>query len=607
VLLKNSRKGVVCTFLATSFLIQSNLACFASDYQTAALAASPGAEAARTNIDYGEIPVAKDTLASAAHLQDALKNESTVGDTPDFGGDEIFDNKKSDGISDAAGDTAKADDSAAANAPASGANSAQSDSTSSNTSADARPFGWTNPMLGDKPILAQANDRLILRGDASASPSQAATQVDDLTKQILLKEIELQKYNLHYSLEVAKQGRWKGWRYGFMQEINNSLGLTGGIISLHNRGQALHNFKLVRLRPQEAANYIPMTGAIIGASAAAGEFGINTYHEIIARAHGFSPDSAVRKVTRLKDDIDALLEKRAALMRIEGSDPSLQGYLAVDDCEGRILKDVRDQALQEFERFHVGARKVLAFQQSQYCFDVAKNVTNALGYYYAYLSLQDRHRYWNGVGGVYFTVSGGLTMFGPILSRLAGKGYAEFTRMGMKDIRKEARESNIDKLAADLDSLETMCKQKDMHNPEVATAIAMQGTYDSHEKTFTDEIRSAQKKNNAAKLTATQNIGAGLFVGGLKTASGILFIVPGFNDNYNTKTDRAGNVTNHLLFVAAVLGTVGTSFSMLDTFRIQVMGEINRQKAKKAGKLPGQIAMTRLKELDQMEQRLKTQ
>jgi hypothetical protein len=44
---------------------------------------------------------------------------------------------------------------------------------------------------------------------------------------------------------------------------------------------------------------------------------------------------------------------------------------------------------------------------------------------------------------------------------------------------------------------------------------------------------------------------------------------------------------------------------MLDTLRIQVRGEINRHKAVKAGKLPGQIAIARLKELDQMEKTLK--
>ncbi len=456
------------------------------------------------------------------------------------------------------------------------------------------------------PAIAQSADEpLRLRGGASASPSDAANQVDDLTKQILLKEIELQRYNLHYTMEVAKQGRWKGWRYAAFQEINSGMGLAGSIISTANRGQALEKASRVKLHPQLAANYIPMIGSIIGASAAANEFGINTYHEVVARARGFSPQAAVRKVTGLKDEIDALLTKREALIKVESADPALEGYVAVDEIEGKILKDVRDQALMEFERFHIGARKTLAFQQSQYLFDVAKYTTNAIGCNWAYLSLTNKHRIWNGRAGIMFTISGQLTCFAPILSRLIGKGYGEFTKLGMKGVTEDAREASIARLSADLDALEAIVNKRKQYNREVEAAIVNQGHYDAHEKAFTDEIQAAQKKSDAAKLTATQNIGAGMFVGGLKTASGVLFLVPGFNPNYNKNDPRSSHVTNDLLFTSAILGLPSGVFSMLDTLRIQVRGEINRHKAAKAGKLPGQIAVARLRELDQMEKTLR--
>ena len=131
------------------------------------------------------------------------------------------------------------------------------------------------------------------------------------------------------------------------------------------------------------------------------------------------------------------------------------------------------------------------------------------------------------------------------------------------------------------------------------------GLYGEHQRVFNDEIRAAQKKSNAAKLTATQNIGAGLYVGGTKTASGILFAIPGFNHHYNNSSARASRVTNDLLFAASVIAIPSSAFGMLDTLRIQVRGEINRHKAIKAGMLPGQIASARLKQLDEMEARLR--
>ncbi len=582
---RNSRKNTACICLAASLLIQTNLACFANDLKSVSVVASPGGKPPVLNTDFGEIPIAQDMLvvatasrANAEQSDDTASAEKTTNDTADT---------ETSTTATSTTNTSTADPASPEEAPL---GTKQDDADSSHS----------------KTAIAQADpERPVLRGDSGVTPLEAVTQVDVLTSKILLKEIELQRYNLHYTLEVAKQGRWKGWRYAFFQEINSGMGLSGSIISVANRGQALHKPSRVRLRSQLTANYVPMIGSIIGAGAAAGEFGINSYHEVMARAHGFSPAAAVRKVTGLQNDIDTMLAKRESLMRLEGSDPSLQGHVVVDEVEGRILKDVRDQSIQEFERYHIGARKTIAFQQSQYLFDVAKNTTNAIGCNWAYLSLINRHRIWNGRAGVMFTISGQLTCFAPILSRLIGKGYGEFTKLGMKNLSKEAKQTDIAKLSADLDDLEAILKARQASNPEVASAVEMQGNYDSHERVFTDEIRAAEKKVNASKLTATQNIGAGLFVGGLKTASGVLFLVPGFNPNYNRNNARSSQVTNDLLFTSGVLGLPAGVFSMLDTLRIQVQGEINRHKAAKAGKLPGQIATARLKELDQMELRLK--
>lgn len=614
---KNNRRSFVCACLATSFFLQSNFACFAGE-SAATVGALPGAEAARANVDFGELPIANDMLAAAAELEATGHVPSKTADTapsaplaqvdekPDYGNYELFEDKPDANQTGADAGVKGAESEAKGAALEANADTKSGAQAEKATKPECRSNSNSEYTSDFTPTaIAQAfGDRVILRGDASIAPSEAARQIDVLTKKILLKEIELQRYSLHYTMEVAKQGRWKGWRYAFFQEINSGMGLAGSIISTSNRGQALHKSKRVNLHTQLAANYIPMIGSIIGASAAAGEFSINTYHEVVARSRGFSPSAAVHKVRGLQQDIDALLDKRDALMRIEASDPSLHEYVTVDEVEGRVLKDMRDQALSEFERFHIGARKVLAFQQAQYLFDVAKYTTNAIGCDWAYLSLQNRHRIWNGRAGVMFAISGQLTCYAPILSRLLAKGYGEFTKAGMKDLSKEARETDMARLSADLNDLNRIIKQKQEHNPEVATTVLLQGDYESHERAFSNEIRSAQKKADAAKLTATQNIGAGLFVGGLKTACGVMFLVPGFNPNYNRSNERSSRVTNDLLFTSAILGLPAGVFSMLDTLRIQVRGEINRHKAAKEGKLPGQIAVARLKELDQMERKL---
>jgi hypothetical protein len=230
---------------------------------------------------------------------------------------------------------------------------------------------------------SQAPDSYVLTGGSSMTPDQAQERIDELTKQILLKEIALERYNLHYTMEVARQGRWKGWRYAGLQEVNAGMGLTGAIISTAYRGARLNDSAKVKPCIQESANYIPEIGSYIGAGAAVLEFGINGYHDLIARRHGYSPAAAMRTVSGLKNDIDRMMAEREALTKIEAGGSNYALHAEIDAAEGKVLRDLRDQGLQEFERFHIGARRLLAFQQMQYFFDFAKtppmvSVTNLL-------------------------------------------------------------------------------------------------------------------------------------------------------------------------------------------------------------------------------------
>jgi hypothetical protein len=461
------------------------------------------------------------------------------------------------------------------------------------------------PLKGIDPATPSTiGDNSRLLGGVNMSPSEAQSKVDDLTRQILLKEIELERFNIHYNMEVARQGRWKGWRYAFWQEINNGLGLAGAIVSVENRGRVISKPKKLNAHIQEAANYIPMIGAIIGASAAAFELSVNAWHDLQAMSRGFSPGAAIKHVNSLKADINRLLAERDAVTNVEASSPQFAGRVSIDQCEGKVLKDLRDESLLEFERFHLSARKLLAFQQMQYMFDIAKYTTNAIGYHFAYLSLKNRRRYYNYKGGVFFTISGGLVMTGPILSRLFAKGVGEIHRYRLKTTLKEAEEAKVQDLVSDHKQLDQLCANAKITEAE-HPALARSALYGIHEKVFQDEFEASIKTRNKAKLTATQNIGSGLFVGGCKIASGVLFIVPGHNPRFNGKTPTADRVTNNDLFTASVIAIPATTYTLIDNLRIQVMGEINRHKQAKEGQLSKQLLQARLAQLDDMEARLK--
>jgi hypothetical protein len=460
----------------------------------------------------------------------------------------------------------------------------------------------TSPLLDRADLLASA-------APVTAAPVTSAPVVLNVTiTNDLLKIVELERFNLHYKQEVAKQGRWRGWRYGGWQELNGALNLAGGILSVGERGTHLrasgkHVAGAIHTSVQQDANILGLVGASIGALAALSELGLNEYHEIQAHRHGYGPGAARARVEGLRSDIDRLLAERTANIAVERQAGNLAGHAVVDDAEGKVIGDMRDQALFEFDRFHVAARRSLAFQNSQFFFDFAKYTTNAIGFEFAFLALHKHHRHWNVRAGVLFEVSGAIYMLGPILSRVIAKGVAENQKRYIRGTVQSAEAAKVDDLIRDKANLDRLAAAA--QTPEdAALAIGRASIYGDQSKVFQDELAASTNERNKAKLTATQNIGSGLFVGASKVASGVLFNVVGGNVHYRGTTNRAGRVTNASLFTGSVISLPATLYSMLDTARINISGEINRKKLMDQGLHPNQLIARRFTALDDIEKRL---
>ncbi len=164
-----------------------------------------------------------------------------------------------------------------------------------------------------------------------------------------------------------------------------------------------------------------------------------------------------------------------------------------------------------------------------------------------------------------------------------------------------AENTNIEALEADCAYLDKLCKGNQCESRLVRASLERAEIYGLQSKNFHDEIRQSLQERAAAKLSATQNVGAGIFVGGLKLTQGIVSTIPGYYRSYNGNTNRAARVTNSDIFVGSVVSIPACGFALADTLRIQVQGEINRYQLVKAGQLPRQLVPARLDKLDDME------
>jgi len=459
-----------------------------------------------------------------------------------------------------------------------------------------------SPFTGAAINLPSSTSGDRLNGSVAASPEEAVSRVEDLTRKILLKEIELERYNIHYKKETTKAGRWKGLRYGALQEVNFSLNLANGIILTGERGQHLTNGGKVSARRVAAADAIGASGSFVGAGAAAFELAVLGYHDIEARVHGYSPSQARAHVLELRNQIDSFLVERDALIKIEEAAPLLQGHAEVDVAEGKVLRDLTSLSLYEYARFHAESARYLAFQQAIYALDVAKFTTSGIGSIFAYLALHKRDRRWNAKAGYMFLISGALIVAAPFASRLAGEVASKIHEKKVSVVSLGLQNTEVAALEKDQLALDTLCKAGKCSPDQVQAPLARAAVYTLADQGFQDQLHQNLTELRKGRLVATQSYASGVFVGGTKIVSGVLFTNVGRQDA--VKTDHANRVTNYNQFAAAVSATVGSGVAVIDTARIQVQAEMNRRKLSKAGMLPGQLLNARLAQLHTMEQKL---
>ena len=81
-------------------------------------------------------------------------------------------------------------------------------------------------------IQATQGDRPVLSGTIS--------NVDNISREILHDEVALERYNLLFRVNAAKQGRWKGWRFFVGQEGALLATAAGGTVYVADGFDHIH-------------------------------------------------------------------------------------------------------------------------------------------------------------------------------------------------------------------------------------------------------------------------------------------------------------------------------------------------------------------------------
>jgi hypothetical protein len=422
-------------------------------------------------------------------------------------------------------------------------------------------------------------------------------EIDRLTREILLEEIELERFNIHYRLNVAKQSVHKPFRYFLTQESNNVLTGTGLIIGVSARTPHFRTPEKLNNQALEKANEVQLVGQLTSVVGSSSEFLINGYHELQAHKHGYGPKASRAFVLKKRHNIEALMQQRDALVESEKTTPARLNHYQVDFLEGQILSSMKDISLDEFVRFHSSQRGYLAFQQTLYSLDITRNLLGAVGSSLAYESNHTHNRKFNYSSGVVGIVSGSIGTALPVVSRVVGHVVKEHQKKYVREVNAGVQPDEPE-LARRIEKMQESCRAQ-ITDP-ADRAINRYAMYKNENTGLALQMERATVAERKARLAATENITTGAYTGATKISNSIMYTISGRDFPKNAR------VSNILISSGNIAFLSGNALAVMDNLRIQINHEIDHAKRKKQHLLTGQILDDRLHTLDVMETTLKS-
>jgi hypothetical protein len=446
-----------------------------------------------------------------------------------------------------------------------------------------------NPMIADSEI----NDG---RGALYAPADPTVARIEELTKRILEKEIELERLSTRFRIETTLVSPWQQRRVFVYGETNASC-TEGGILTAlpvryrlaHFKGEHVPDSWRAKLR--DAAR-LQLVGQLFGAGGDVIELGLNFKHYLALRERSFNPAMYRSRIRALHVVLDNLLQERQHMLSQAGL---LASDLKAAQAEAQLLYALRDLSLIEYSRALSSSRKFWAYQNTAFLVDFAKNMTGASASIITLAADHSHHPHLGGDSGLMQTLSGVITLVTPVVGRVTGNmsGLAA-RRVSSKELT-NINVKSVDAYSKDKENFLVAINDKTESSSYLLGARKRAALYNQEEEILLGMHKLLVKQRKDAHGALVENIVFAGVVAPPRIANGTLGMISGWH--YYDNLDRA----NKLYTGGNTAYLVGNSFNMFETGRVWVSSEMSDHRSKQIGMLPRQQFNDRLRRLDEME------
>jgi hypothetical protein len=424
-------------------------------------------------------------------------------------------------------------------------------------------------------------------------------KIDELTNEIALKEIDLERYYLRYRVLGTHESQYSYLRYSLLQEIASSTILAGEVTYLYESGKNLNTPQKLSTGVLKGATTLNLIGSAVQGTSSGIELCSSGLVALKNKIHKADPKTArLEAIKRLKE-IDALIEKRDVLVQTVENKTLHDFY----QTEGDLLKSARGGCAYEFAEVYAHVRSYQPGDNVYYVLDV---VSSSLYTASNVLALQSFNRpNLIGTSAIVGFVGDCIALPSAPLNVLA---YKYLYRFWHKRLAKQMNEKFIDstpQIAMQMIAFKDAIKKLANEYPALASEAKIRfDIYELYTKRYDQYIEKVIIDLKHREKVALQSAVSGPLISGTYFSQGIVDIISAYRYKHNPRR------SNTLGFYGTIAPTIGSSASCILTAKSYIQTRRYENKLRKQKALPEDLLKERLATLKEMENtiaRLKAQ
>lgn len=443
------------------------------------------------------------------------------------------------------------------------------------------------------PVMAELSLPAETASLQSYAPSELEEKIEYYTVQILLKEIELERFYNQYRLFASKDPKYRYLRYFLLQQTAAGLTLGSYIGSCSELGRNLTTPDRISQQLNVRTTKAGLIGVYFQGGSSALELGSNIATTIKHKIKKMDPKSAAKNVRERLQIIDALSIQRNELIEKLSNKEGIELLKA----EGRILKYFRDWCLSEFADIYADAKSYQASNNIYYILDVTSASLYAASYLIALRALDKPHLF--GPSAIVGIVGDG---FGIVSAPFSSWSYNALYKFHRKRLGKNLKEKIYDPeeiAKGEIVSLRTKVQKSNALSPRHLSHIHERlSMMDFWSCDYDDYITKTTAEDRRFSKVALQSNLSGPLISGAFLAQDIMSLVAA--NSFQNKPMKATT----LAFISTIPPLAASGFSLLLTSYWAADEGIHHYILKKKNSTPDQLVQKRFATLNQMEGQL---